>query len=119
MAAITVLRNVSPSPLLCGWGPILFLLLGSVLVLLLPLVGEEETCCAKLKGVSLLRCRLWGNIHHAVGHSTSLTIPYAAFELLPQKPKPSKGRVEEEELGCQMTLVPRPLHYQFLVLETQ
>lgn len=103
MAAITVLRHVSASPLLWGWGPVLFILLSSVLVLLLPLVGVEENCCAKLKGISLLRCHLWGNTHRAVGHSTSLTVPYTALQLLPQKPKPSKGRVEK--VLCEMNPV--------------
>lgn len=95
MAVIMVLRHVSASPLLWGWGPVLFVLLGSVLVLLLPLVGVEENCCTKLTGISLLRCQLWGKTHRAVRHSTSLTVPYTALELLPQKPKPSKGNVEK------------------------
>lgn len=103
MAAITVLRHVSASPLLWGWGPVLFVLLGSVLVLLLPLVGVEENCCTKLRGIALLRCHLWGDTHRAVGHSTSLTVPNTALELLPQKPKPSKGRVDEKEFGFPCT----------------
>ncbi|MCI4392476.1 hypothetical protein PGIGA_G00146390 [Pangasianodon gigas] len=104
MAAITVLRHVSTSPLLWGWGPVLFVLLGSVLVLLLPLVGVEEKCCAKLKGISLLRCHLWGNTHRAVGHSTSLTVPYTALELLPQKPKPTKESQLEAKAALQQAL---------------
>ncbi|GAA6109820.1 protein adenylyltransferase FICD [Tachysurus ichikawai] len=104
MAAITVLRHVSASPLLWGWGPVLFVLLGSVLVLLLPLVGVEENCCTKLRGIALLRCHLWGDTHRAVGHSTSLTVPNTALELLPQKPKPSKDSQLESKAALLLAL---------------
>lgn len=96
MAALAVLRHASSSPLLWGWAPVLFVLLGSVLVLLLPLVGVEDQCCASFKGISLLRCQLWGNTQRPLGHSTSLTVPFTALELLPQKPKPSKGKMQEQ-----------------------
>ncbi|KAL6465810.1 hypothetical protein MHYP_G00259430 [Metynnis hypsauchen] len=104
MAALAVLRHASSSPLLWGWGPVLFVLLGSVLVLLLPLVGVEEQCCARLKGISLLHCQLWGNTPRPVGHSTSLTVPFTALELLPQKPKPSKETQLEAKAALQQAL---------------
>uniref|UniRef100_W5LIK5 Protein adenylyltransferase FICD n=1 Tax=Astyanax mexicanus TaxID=7994 RepID=W5LIK5_ASTMX len=104
MAALAVLRHVGSSPVLWGWGPVLFVLLGSVLVLLLPLVGVEDQCCATLKGISLLRCQLWGNTHRPVGHSTSLTVPFTALELLPQRPKPSKEAQLEAKAALQQAL---------------
>lgn len=91
MAALAVLRHASSSPLLWGWTPVLFALLGSVFVLLLPLVGIEEHCCATLKGIALLRCQLWGNVQRPTVHTTSLTVPFTELDLLPQKVKPSKG----------------------------
>ncbi|XP_026865053.1 protein adenylyltransferase FICD [Electrophorus electricus] len=104
MAALAVLRHAGSSPLLWGWGPILFVLLGSVLVLLLPLVGVEEQCCATLKGVALLRCQLRGNTHRSAAHSTSLTVPYTALALLPQKPKPSKEIQLEAKAALQQAM---------------
>lgn len=91
MAALAVLRHVSSSPLLWGWTPVVFALLGSIFVLLLPLAGIEEQCCATLKGIALLRCQLWGGVQRPTVHTTSLTVPFTELDLLPQKAKPSKG----------------------------
>ncbi|XP_062873953.1 protein adenylyltransferase FICD [Trichomycterus rosablanca] len=104
MAAVTVLRHVTSSPLLWGWGPLVFVLLGSVLVLLLPLVGVEDKCCATLTGIPLLRCHLWGSTYRPAGHSTSLTVPYTALELLPQKPKPNKESLLEAQAAFHQAL---------------
>ncbi|XP_048043035.1 protein adenylyltransferase FICD [Megalobrama amblycephala] len=104
MAALTVLRHASSSPLLWGWGPALFAILGSVLVLLLPLAGIEEQCCATLKGLALLRCQLWGGVQRPVVHTTSLTVPFTALDLLPQKVKPSKETQLEAKAALQQAL---------------
>lgn len=104
MAALAVFRHASSSPLLWSWGPVLFALLGSVCVLLLPLVGIEEQCCATLKGIALLRCQLWGGVQRPVVHSTSLTVPFTALDLLPQKLKPSKETQLEAKAALQQAL---------------
>ncbi|XP_067295386.1 protein adenylyltransferase FICD [Pseudorasbora parva] len=104
MAALAVLRHASSSPLLWSWGPILFALLGSVFLLLLPLVGVEEQCCSTLKGIALLRCQLWGGIQRPVVHTTSLTVPFTALDLLPQKVKPSKETKLEAKAALQQAL---------------
>ncbi|XP_056119781.1 protein adenylyltransferase FICD [Rhinichthys klamathensis goyatoka] len=104
MAALAVFRHASSSPLLWSWGPVLFALLGSVCVLLLPLVGIEEQCCATLKGIALLRCQLWGGVQRPVVHTTSLTIPFTALDLLPQKLKPSKETQLEAKAALQQAL---------------
>ncbi|KAK7164212.1 hypothetical protein R3I94_002819 [Phoxinus phoxinus] len=104
MAALAVFRHASGSPLLWSWGPVLFALLGSVCVLLLPLVGIEEQCCATLKGIALLRCQLWGGVQRPVVHTTSLTVPFTALDLLPQKLKPSKETQLEAKAALQQAL---------------
>ncbi|XP_051551823.1 protein adenylyltransferase FICD-like [Myxocyprinus asiaticus] len=104
MAAFAVLRCASSSPLLWSWGPVLFALLGSVFILLLPLAGIEEQCCATLKGLALLRCQLWGGVQQPTGHTTSLTVPFTALDLLPQKVKPSKETKLEAKASLQQAL---------------
>ncbi|XP_034547114.1 protein adenylyltransferase FICD [Notolabrus celidotus] len=89
MAAITVWRYTS-GRLLGGWGPLLCVLLGSLVAILMPLVGVEDECCAALKGIAQLRCQLWGGPQQTPAvQSTSLTIPFTALDLLPQRTKPS------------------------------
>lgn len=89
MAAVTVWRYTS-GRLLGGWGPLLCVLLGSLVAILMPLVGEEDECCAALKGIAQLRCQLWGGSQQTPAvQSTSLTIPFTALDLLPQRTKPS------------------------------
>ncbi|XP_036383084.1 protein adenylyltransferase FICD [Megalops cyprinoides] len=102
MAAVA-LRYVS-GRLLCGWGPLLCLVLGSLVALLLPLVGVEEQCCASLRGLALLRCYLWGSALRSAVHSTSLTVPYTAFDLLPLKPKPNAEHKLEAKAALQQAL---------------
>ncbi|XP_066545717.1 protein adenylyltransferase FICD [Amia ocellicauda] len=87
--AAAVVRYGSSSRALCSWTPVLCLLVGSLLALLLPLVGVEEHCRATLKGLALLRCYLWGNDLRTTVHSTSLTVPYTALDVLPFRPKPN------------------------------
>lgn len=68
----------------------LCVLLGSLVAILMPLVGEEDECCAALKGIAQLRCQLWGVSQQTPAvQSTSLTIPFTALDLLPQRTKPS------------------------------
>ncbi|XP_018959410.2 protein adenylyltransferase FICD [Cyprinus carpio] len=104
MAALAVFRHACGGPLLWGWGPVLCGLLGSVFVLLLPLAGVEEQCCATLKGLALLRCRLWGGVQRPVVHTTSLTVPFTALDLLPQKVKASKETQLEAKAALQQAL---------------
>lgn len=90
MAAMAMWRYTSDR-VLGGWGPLLCVVLGSLVALLMPLVGVENECCAALKGIALLRCQLWGGpqqLSHV--QSTSLTVPFTALDLLPQRSKPSK-----------------------------
>ncbi|XP_028681171.1 protein adenylyltransferase FICD [Erpetoichthys calabaricus] len=77
------------SGVLSSWTPFLSLLLGSLLALLLPMVGVEEQCRSTLRGLALLRCQLWGNTFHSSLHSTSLSVPHTDFELLPLKARRS------------------------------
>ncbi|XP_051975703.1 protein adenylyltransferase FICD-like [Xyrauchen texanus] len=104
MPAFAVLRCTSSSLLFWSWGPVLFALLGSVFVLLLPLAGIEEQCCATLKGLALLRCQLWGGVQRPTVHTTSLTVPFTALDLLPQKYKPSKETKLEAKASLQQAL---------------
>ncbi|KAA0716718.1 Adenosine monophosphate-protein transferase FICD [Triplophysa tibetana] len=104
MGGLAVLRHASSSPLLWGWTPVLFALLGSVFVLLLPLAGIEEQCCATLKGIALLRCRLWGGVQRPTVHTTSLTVLFTELDLLPQKVKPSKENQFEAKTALQQAL---------------
>ncbi|XP_016886301.1 adenosine monophosphate-protein transferase FICD-like [Cynoglossus semilaevis] len=90
MAAVTVWR-CSSGRVLGGWGPLLCVLLGSLVALLMPLVGVEDECCAALKGMAQLRCQLWGNPQQPQAvQSTSPTVPFTALDVLPQRFKPSK-----------------------------
>lgn len=91
MAALTLWRYTS-GRILGGWGPLLCLLLGSLVALLLPMVGVEDQCCASLKGISLLRCQLWGNSPRPTVQSTSLTVPFTALDVLPLRSKPTLGK---------------------------
>uniref|UniRef100_A0A4W5NCC9 Protein adenylyltransferase FICD n=1 Tax=Hucho hucho TaxID=62062 RepID=A0A4W5NCC9_9TELE len=89
MAALTVWWCYSSGRLLGGWGPLLCLLLCSLVALLMPLVGVEDQCCATLKGIAQLHCQLWGKIQCPAVQSTSLTVSFTALDLLPLRAKPS------------------------------
>lgn len=96
MAAVTLWRYTS-GRILGGWVPLLCVLLGSLVAFLMPLVGVENECCASLKGIAQLRCQLWGSTQKAAAvQSTSLTVPFTALDLLPQRTKPSKGEKQQE-----------------------
>ncbi|CAG08500.1 unnamed protein product, partial [Tetraodon nigroviridis] len=87
------------------WGPLLCVLLGSLLALLLPLVGVENQSCAALGGIAQLRCQLWeGSPPAAVVQSTSLTVPFTGLDLLPQRAKPSKEMQLEAKVALQQAL---------------
>lgn len=91
MAAVSVWRYTG-GRVLGGWGPLLCVLLGSLVALLMPLLWVENQYCAALKGIAQLHCQLWGSSQQlAAVQSTSLTVPFTALDLLPQRSKPSKG----------------------------
>lgn len=91
MAAVSLWRY-SGGRVLGGWGPLLCVLLGSLVALLMPLVGVEYQYCAALRGIAQLRCQLWGSSTQATAVlSTSLTVPFTGLDLLPQRAKPNKG----------------------------
>ncbi|KAK2902116.1 protein adenylyltransferase FICD [Channa argus] len=104
MAAVTVWRFTS-GRVLGGWGPLLCVFLGSLLALLMPLVGVEDQCCAALKGIAQLRCLLWGRSRHSPAvQSTSLTIPFTGLDLLPLRSKPSIEMKLEAKAALQQAL---------------
>lgn len=91
MAVVTEWCYFSGRRVLGGWGPLLCVLLGSLVALLLPLIGLQKQCCA-VSGLAQLRCQLWGSSQPPPAvQSTSLTVPFTALDLLPQRAKPSKG----------------------------
>lgn len=91
MAAVWFWRDTS-GRVLGGWGPLLCVSLGFVVALLMPLVGVENHYYATLRGIALLPCQLWGSSQPPPAvQSTSLTVPFTALDLLPQRSKPSKG----------------------------
>ncbi|XP_020345694.1 protein adenylyltransferase FICD [Oncorhynchus kisutch] len=89
MASLTVWWRYTSGHLLGGWGPLLCLFLGSLVALLMPMVGVEDQCCITLKGIAQLHCQLWGKTHRPTVQSTSLTVPFTALDLLPLRAKPS------------------------------
>lgn len=91
MAAVSLWRY-SGGRVLGGWGPLLCVFLGSLVALLVPLVGVENQSCAALTGIAQLRCQLWeGSPQAPAVQSTSLTVPFTGLDLLPHRSKPSKG----------------------------
>lgn len=91
MAAVSLWRY-SGGRVLGGWGPLLCVFLGSLVALLVPLVGVENQYCAALRGIAQLRCQLWESSPLASAvQSTSLTVPFTGLDLLPHRAKPSKG----------------------------
>ncbi|KAF7652837.1 hypothetical protein LDENG_00091800 [Lucifuga dentata] len=109
MAAVTVWRYTSDR-ILGGWGPLLCVLLGSLVALLMPMVGVEDQCCASLKGIAQIRCQLWGSSQHpATVQSTSLTVPFTALDVLPHRSKPSKEMQLEAKAALQQALEMRKL----------
>ncbi|XP_074494101.1 protein adenylyltransferase FICD [Sebastes fasciatus] len=110
MAAVPVCRY-STGRFLRGWGPLLCVLLGSLVAVLLPLVGlEEDRCCATLKGFAQLRCQLWGGSQQPPAvQSTSLTVPFTALDVLPLRSKPSKEMVLEAKAALQLAVEMRKL----------
>ncbi|KAG7491094.1 adenosine monophosphate-protein transferase FICD [Solea senegalensis] len=101
MSALTAWRYTS-GRVLGGWGPLLCVLLGSLVALLMPMVGVEDQCCNGLKGIAQLRCQLWGSPPPPPAvQSTSLTVAFTALDVLPQRSKPSK----EMELEAKAALL--------------
>ena len=98
MTATTVWRDTG-GRILGGWGPLLCVLVGALVALVLPRVGVEDECCAKLKGIAQLRCQVWGRSQRHTVQSTSLTVPFTALDLLPYRSKPSKGKITRTRLN--------------------
>lgn len=116
MAAVTVWR-CSSGRVLGGWGPLLCVLLGSLVALLMPLVGVEDECCAALKGMAQLRCQLWGNPQQPQAvQSTSPTVPFTALDVLPQRFKPSKGSESFFQYQCCCNVVNIPIFLSFIII---
>ncbi|XP_028314161.1 protein adenylyltransferase FICD [Gouania willdenowi] len=103
MSAQTVSRYTCVR-VLGRWAPPLCVLLGSLLALLMPLVGVEEGCCASLSGFAQLRCQLWGSERPPTVQSTSLTVPLTQLDVLTQKTKPSKEMELEAKASLQQAL---------------
>ncbi|XP_056149808.1 protein adenylyltransferase FICD [Lampris incognitus] len=103
MSAIIVWRYTS-GRVLGGWGPLLCVLIGSLVALLMPLVGIEEQCCATLKGIAQIRCQLWGSAQKPTVQSTSLTVPFTALDLLPHRFKPSRESELEAKAALQQAV---------------
>ncbi|KAK5871463.1 hypothetical protein PBY51_004345 [Eleginops maclovinus] len=104
MAAVTVSRYTS-GRFLGGWCPLICVLVGSLVVVLMPLVREEDQCCAALKGFSLLRCQLWGGSQQPLAvQTTSLTVPFTALDVLPLRSKPSNEMKMEAKAALQLAL---------------
>ncbi|TWW60409.1 protein adenylyltransferase FICD [Takifugu flavidus] len=109
MAAVSLWRY-SGGRVLGGWGPLLCVFLGSLVALLVPLVGVENQYCAALRGIAQLRCQLWESSPQASAvQSTSLTVPFTALDLLPHRAKPSKEMELEAKAALQQALEMRKL----------
>ncbi|XP_012719044.2 protein adenylyltransferase FICD [Fundulus heteroclitus] len=105
MAAVTEWRYLSGRRVLGGWGPLLCVVLGSLVALLLPMIGMQKQCCASLRGMAQLRCQLWGSSPSPPAvQSTSLTVPFTALDLLPQRSKPSQEMELEAKAALQQAL---------------
>lgn len=92
MAAVTEWCYISGRRVLGAWGPLLCVVFGSLVALLLPLIGLQNQCCGSMRGINQLRCQLWGSSQPSPAvQSTSLTVPFTALDVLPQRTKPSKG----------------------------
>ncbi|MEQ2237302.1 hypothetical protein ILYODFUR_021776 [Ilyodon furcidens] len=105
MAVVTELRYISGRRVLGGWRWLLCVVFGSLVALLLPLIGVQNQCCASLRGIAQLRCQLWGSSQPPPAvQSTSLTVPFTALDLLPQRTKPSKEMKLEAKAALQQAL---------------
>ncbi|KAM9823127.1 protein adenylyltransferase FICD [Syngnathus typhle] len=101
MAVMTAWRYTSDR-LLGGWGPLLCLVLGSLVALLTPLVGVEE-CNGSLNAIAQFRCRLWGvSLQPPAVQTTGLTLPLTGLDLLPLRSKPSKEMIFEARAALQL-----------------
>uniref|UniRef100_A0A3P9QEN6 Protein adenylyltransferase FICD n=1 Tax=Poecilia reticulata TaxID=8081 RepID=A0A3P9QEN6_POERE len=89
MVAMTEWCYISGRRVFGGWGPLLCVVFGSLVALLLPLIGLQNQCCGSMRGISQLRCQLWGSSQPPPAvQSTSLTVPFTALDVLPQRTKP-------------------------------
>lgn len=75
------------------WSPCVLLLLGSMVLLLLPLLDN---------GLVFWRCHLWGNTRHVTSPSSSLALSLTASDILPARNKPSKEAQMEARAALQL-----------------
>ncbi|XP_008416885.1 protein adenylyltransferase FICD [Poecilia reticulata] len=105
MVAMTEWCYISGRRVFGGWGPLLCVVFGSLVALLLPLIGLQNQCCGSMRGISQLRCQLWGSSQPPPAvQSTSLTVPFTALDVLPQRTKPSKETELEAKAALQQAL---------------
>lgn len=91
--------------ILGGWGPLLCVVLCSLVAILLPLISLEDRCCAALKGIAQLRCQFWGGPQQAPAvQTTGLTVSFTGLDLLPQRAKPSKEKELESRAALQQAM---------------
>ncbi|XP_077456081.1 protein adenylyltransferase FICD [Stigmatopora argus] len=101
MAVVTAWRYTS-GRLFGGWGPLVCVLLVTLVALVTPPVGVEERCLGALNAIAQLRCQLWGGSQQPTGvQITGLTVPIPDFDLLPHKAKPSQEMVFEARAALQ------------------
>lgn len=77
------------------WAAVLMLLLGSLVMLLLPLAAVEDQCHAVLKGLSFLKSKLGAGsagVTRYTGQTTGLSVTSNGLELLVLKGKASPGK---------------------------
>lgn len=109
MAAVKECRYTS-GRFLGGWAPVLCVLVGFLMAVLMPLVGEGGQCCAAMKGFAQLRCQLLGGDQQPPAvQSTSLTVTFTALDVLPLRSKPSKEIELEAKAALQLALEMRKL----------
>nr|XP_061803890.1 protein adenylyltransferase FICD-like [Nerophis lumbriciformis] len=101
MAVVTAWRYTS-GRLLGRWGPLLCVLLVTLVALLTPPVGVEERCRGSLNAIAQLCRQLWWSSQQPPAvQTTGLTVPLTDLDLLPLKSKPSKGMVFEARAALQ------------------
>lgn len=105
MMAVTTVWRYTSGRILGGWGPLICVLLGSLVALLMPMVEVEDQCCATMRGISQLSCQFWKKKTQRPNvQSTSLTVPFTALDLLPLRPKLSQETLLEAKAALQQAL---------------
>lgn len=85
------------------WAAVLVLLLGSLMMLLLPLAAVEDQCQAVLEGLSFLKSKLGtgsSGVTRYTGQTTGLSVSSNGLELLVLKGKAPPGKRGERSRGA-------------------